>query len=64
MYTTAEKIMRKYGYGYQQARLLSEEPYVRDLLKEIRELKRERIQHKRKIRTLQAVVDELKEVKQ
>lgn len=61
MTNPVETLMRKYGYGYVNARNLVDEPYVKDLINENRELKREIKSNQRRIKRLQAKVNELKE---
>ena len=64
MNNPAELLMRKYGYSYIKARNLADEPYIKELINEIRELKRERINNHRRIKRLEAVVNELKKERQ
>ena len=41
MQNPVEIIIQKYGYDYKSARNLVDDPYVKDLMNEIKELKKE-----------------------
>lgn len=63
MNNPVELLMRKYGYSYKSARNLVDGPYVNDLFKENRELKREIKNNLRRIKRLKDVIEELKKGK-
>lgn len=63
MNNPVELLMRKYGYSYVSARNLVDEPYVKDLFNENRELKREIKNNLRRIKRLKDVVEELRKGK-